>query len=90
MCLLIGHWDVSPDWTTTAASSVPAGTLQALGSWSSEAFTRCVRPGVDGVLSALQAMSSSMYYMLLSNAHGFETSVVRAVCIVLGFHSGIC
>ena len=45
MCLLIGRWDVSPDWTTTAASSVPAGTLQAKdGGCTGRYFTMGIRP----------------------------------------------
>lgn len=44
---------------TSAATLVPASTLKAMGRWSSAAYERYVRPGVDEIISAQKAMSAS-------------------------------
>lgn len=45
--------------STTAATLAPVSTLKAMGRWSSDAYERYIRPGVDEIISVQKAMSSA-------------------------------
>ncbi|KAF0035456.1 hypothetical protein F2P81_013214 [Scophthalmus maximus] len=44
---------------TSAAALVPISTLKAMGRWSSSAYERYIRPGVNEIISAQKAMSAN-------------------------------
>ncbi|KAF0046093.1 hypothetical protein F2P81_002622 [Scophthalmus maximus] len=44
---------------TSTAALVPTSTLKAMGHWSSSAYERCIRPGVNEIISAQKATSAN-------------------------------